>query len=175
MIVGWRCVDTPVGPVFAAASAAGLVYVRVDTPLDRAMEGLTALLAQRVSLGDTIHLEEGGGLSGAAAEQIGDYFAGLRPDIDLPIDVPQATKFQSRVSETVRAIPAGETRTYSEVARLAGYRGAARAVGGVMRDNPVPLAVPCHRVVASSGLGGYGGRPDLKRRLLEHEGALPSR
>lgn len=95
---------------------------------------------------------------------------------DLPTRLDQGTAFQQAVWEALRTIPAGETRTYGEVAAAAGSPEAARAAGQAVGANPLPLVVPCHRVVpASGGIGGYGAGtgPPLKRRLLEAEGAWP--
>jgi O-6-methylguanine DNA methyltransferase len=82
------------------------------------------------------------------------------------------TPFQRTVLETIFRIPAGETMTYGEVAKAAGKPGAARAVGNVMAMNPIPLILPCHRVVATGGLGGFTGGLEVKRKLLRLEGAL---
>lgn len=82
------------------------------------------------------------------------------------------TAFQRSVLKAISKIPAGETMTYGEVAKVAGRPGAARAVGNVMACNPIPLILPCHRVVASNGLGGFAGGLDVKRKLLKLEGAL---
>ncbi len=82
------------------------------------------------------------------------------------------TPFQRKVLETIYKIPPGETMTYGEVAKAAGRPGAARAVGNVMAHNPIPLILPCHRVVATNGLGGFTGGLDVKRKLLRLEGAL---
>jgi O-6-methylguanine DNA methyltransferase len=82
------------------------------------------------------------------------------------------TPFQRNVLKAIRKIPAGETMTYGDVAKAAGKPGAARAVGNVMARNPIPLILPCHRVVASNGLGGFTGGLDVKRKLLKLEGAL---
>lgn len=96
----------------------------------------------------------------------GDTDAPLR----LPLDV-EGTAFQRRVWEALRTIPAGETRTYGEVARTVGRPRAARAVGQAVGANPVPIAVPCHRVLpATGGLGGWSGGVDCKEDLLQHEG-----
>ncbi len=81
------------------------------------------------------------------------------------------TKFQRAVWEAMRSIPLGGTVSYGELARKAGYPGAARAVGQAVGHNPIPLLIPCHRVIASDGtLGGFGGGPELKRALLKQEG-----
>ena len=102
-----------------------------------------------------------------------DYFDGQRVLFDEPLDQSGATAFQRRVWSAVRDIPYGETRSYGQIARQAGSPGAARAVGRAMAANPVPIVAPCHRVIGSDGnLRGFGGGLDLKRRLLEMEGAL---
>jgi O-6-methylguanine DNA methyltransferase len=110
-------------------------------------------------------------LADALVLQIRAYFDSGRNDFSLPFDWNNATLFQRRVWEAVRRVPFGETRTYGEIAVECGHPGAARAVGTVMKSNPVALLVPCHRVVAMNGLGGYFGPGGLalKRRLLDHE------
>jgi len=101
------------------------------------------------------------------------YFDGQRVLFDEPLDLREATAFQRRVWSAVRDIPYGETRSYGQIARQAGSPGAARAVGQAMAANPVPIVVPCHRVMGSDGnLRGFGGGLDLKCRLLEMERAL---
>lgn len=106
------------------------------------------------------------------AERLERYFAGEPVAFDdLTLDLSGATPFQRRVLETVRGIPRGQTRSYAEVAALAGRPGAARAVGAVMAANPVCVVIPCHRVVGSDGnLTGFGGGLALKRRMLALEG-----
>jgi AraC family transcriptional regulator of adaptative response/methylated-DNA-[protein]-cysteine methyltransferase len=89
----------------------------------------------------------------------------------MPIDV-SGTPFQVAVWRALRAIPAGRTRTYGEVAEMVGSPGGARAVGGAVGSNPIPILVPCHRVVASGGIGGFGCGLPLKRRLLAAEGVI---
>ncbi len=101
--------------------------------------------------------------------QLDEYFAGRRQSFDLPFAL-HGTEFQVAVWNAIRQIPYGEVRSYGEVAWMAGYPRAARAVGTACRKNPLLLIVPCHRVVASDGLGGYGGRPDIKRAILRLEG-----
>ncbi|HEX6989031.1 MAG TPA: methylated-DNA--[protein]-cysteine S-methyltransferase [Bacillota bacterium] len=124
--------------------------------------------------GDTVS----GGLPAwvaALARDIQDYARGR--DIDLNpwaqrVDLSGQPPFYRRVYEALLQVRRGETRTYGELAAAAGSPGAARAVGSAMAANDVPLVIPCHRVVATGGLGGYGGGLDLKRRLLALEGAL---
>lgn len=113
-------------------------------------------------------------LRGSLESYLADPARGL-PEVD--VDLSAGTTFQRRVWEVLRAIPAGETRTYGEVAEAAGSPGAARAVGQAVAANPVVLLVPCHRVVpAAGGVGDYSARGGtaLKRRILEAEGALPA-
>ena len=104
------------------------------------------------------------------AEAIGDYLAGRVPCPDAELDPASLTDFQKKIYAIVRSIPRGETLTYGEVANLAGLPGGARAVGRAMASNPFAIIVPCHRVVARSGLGGYRWGRDIKEKLLGMEG-----
>jgi methylated-DNA-[protein]-cysteine S-methyltransferase len=103
------------------------------------------------------------------------YFAGEIADFsDYEVDLSDLTEFQRTVLEEVRKIPYGETRTYQELACRIGNEGAARAVGGAVAKNPYPIIIPCHRVVSSSGIGGFcgetcGEKVELKRKMLEME------
>lgn len=115
------------------------------------------------------------GLAGQAAEALQRYFATAELPVDLPL-VPAGTPFQRRVWQRLQRIPRGRTVTYGELARELGT--SARAIGGACRANPLPLLIPCHRVVAQGGLGGYSGErggawADTKRWLLRHEGVEP--
>jgi methylated-DNA-[protein]-cysteine S-methyltransferase len=101
--------------------------------------------------------------------EIEEYLAGVRHEFGVPFQF-RVTAFQFKVLEAVSTIPYGSTATYGGIARRVGVPGGARAVGRACRANPIPLIIPCHRVVAAAGLGGYGGGPALKRKLLEHEG-----
>jgi methylated-DNA-[protein]-cysteine S-methyltransferase len=105
-------------------------------------------------------------------EQLNEYFAGERRRFRLPLAEVPATEFQRDVWAALRAIPYGEVRTYGDVAAAVGRPLAARAVGNANHANPWPIIVPCHRVVASHGLGGYGGGEKVKRFLLGVEGAV---
>lgn len=116
---------------------------------------------------------EAAALAHRAAVQIAEYARGEREEFDVPLDWERVRPDHRRVLETLRAIaPYGRTVTYGELAARSGV-GDAREVGIHMATNPLPIVVACHRVVAADGLGGYGGGVDLKRRLLELEGALP--
>jgi methylated-DNA-[protein]-cysteine S-methyltransferase len=108
-----------------------------------------------------------------AAAQVAEYFAGRRRVFDAPLDLTAATAFDRRVLVAIAAIPYGETRTYGALARALGQPGAARAVGRACGRNPVPLLIPCHRVLrGDGGLGGYGaGGPRVKAALLALERA----
>jgi len=107
-----------------------------------------------------------------ARQQLSEYFARTRTTFELPLD-PTGTPFELRVWEELRAIPFGATRSYGEIARRLGDVRLTRAVGAANGKNPIPILVPCHRVVGAKGeLTGFGGGLDRKRWLLEHEGAL---
>lgn len=106
----------------------------------------------------------------AAVRQLTEYFAGRRRVFDLPL-APQGTPFQRSTWAALQRIPFGETRTYGEIARAMGRPKACRAVGMANHHNPIPIVIPCHRVIGSQGrLVGYAGGMDIKRFLLELEG-----
>ena len=106
--------------------------------------------------------------------ELEDYFEGRRQEFDVPVDWSLTSPgFRSRALQAVARIPYGKTQTYAEVAKSAGNPRAFRAAGTACGVNPIPLIVPCHRVVQSGGgIGNYGGGPEMKRGLLELEGAL---
>ncbi len=113
----------------------------------------------------------GSPLLAEAARQIEAYFAGEMADFDLPL-MPAGSAFEQRVWAAMRRIPYGKTQCYGELAAAIG--SAARAVGGACGRNPIPVVIPCHRVLAKAGLGGYSGQGglDTKQTLLSLEGAL---
>jgi methylated-DNA-[protein]-cysteine S-methyltransferase len=127
---------------------------------------------RRVSFGEGVPPVDSAGndpLLEAAIVQLQEYFSGSRRAFDVPLDIA-GTGFQRRVWMEVGRIPFGETNTYVQIARAIGAPGAARAVGAANGANPLPVFIPCHRVIASGGgLGGYGGGLRLKKWLLEHE------
>lgn len=120
--------------------------------------------------------DDGSGPAGAvlarARQQLTEYFAGTRTTFDLPLDAA-GSAFERRVWDALRTIPYGTTVSYGELARRLGDPRATRAVGAANGKNPIPIIVPCHRVVGAGGeLTGFGGGLERKRWLLEHEGAL---
>jgi methylated-DNA-[protein]-cysteine S-methyltransferase len=103
------------------------------------------------------------------AAELGEYFAGTRSRFTFPL-APAGTEFERRVWDALQRIPYGETQTYGAIAHRLGSPHAARAVGSANHKNPIPIVIPCHRVVRTGGgLGGYGGGLELKRRLLDLE------
>lgn len=112
--------------------------------------------------------------AGSPARELADYFRGKRQTFDIEVDPTQGTDFDRTVWRALSRVPVGSTVTYGDLARRSGHPGAARAVGGAMRRNPIPIIVPCHRVVGSAGdLTGFGLGLWRKRWLLDHEGAWP--
>lgn len=116
-------------------------------------------------------LAQGGEINRKAEKQITAYLDGKLTKFDLPLEMV-GTSFQLKALKQVARIPYGKTRTYGEIARSIGNPGAARAVGSANAKNNLPLVIPCHRVVATNGLGGYGGGLPLKEKLLKLEGSM---
>jgi len=153
---------TPLGPVVAEWGGLGLRSLRFTSR--RAAANLPRLSARGPGRGS-------GGEPGRLARELERYFRTGRSRFGVRLDVLAGTEFDRAVWEELRRIPAGELRTYGELARSIGRPRAARAVGGACRRNPVAILVPCHRVVAANGLGGYAAGAARKRALLELEGA----
>jgi methylated-DNA-[protein]-cysteine S-methyltransferase len=163
----YRSVPSPLGELFLAETEAGLCRVGWFVT----EEEFTAELEESWDRPARPAAGPAGGVIGEAVRQLAGYFKGGRQSFDLPLDLTRLRPFQRQVLLELCRVPYGDVVTYGELARLAGYPGAARAVGGAMRHNPLPIVIPCHRVLPSSGgLGGFGGRPELKRQLLELEG-----
>ncbi|MGC6488860.1 MAG: methylated-DNA--[protein]-cysteine S-methyltransferase [Planctomycetota bacterium] len=155
-------VDTPIGVVTLRASERGL------RSIDFLAAGARAAGCARAGARHTTRA-----VLAACAEQLQEYFAGERERFDLPLD-PVGTAFQLRAWAALREIPFGETRSYSEQAAAIGAPRAARAVGAANARNPIPIVVPCHRVVGARGaLTGFSGGLARKRALLIREGAWP--
>ncbi len=161
--VAYATVDSPFGALLLARTPRGLV--RIGLPNEDAQE-LLADLAGRIS---PRVMEAPAGLDEERRE-LEDYFAGRRHDFELPIDWQLSHGFLLRARQGIAAIPYGETRTYTDLARSAGNERAVRAAGSACSRNPIPLVVPCHRVLRSDGsLGGYAGGLEMKEELLELE------
>lgn len=163
-MIRWGLFDTAFGPTFVASSARGLVRLRwgVEDPGSDA-EGLRSSFPLWGVEEEPEALEE-------AADQLRGYFAGQRRDFDLAVDLTGTTEFQRAVLTAVREVPYGETVTYGTLAEELGRSGGARAVGGALGENPVPVVIPCHRVVRSDGgVGGYTAGVGYKEQLLELE------
>ena len=112
--------------------------------------------------------------SESPARQLREYFRGERKDFDVEVEPDTASDFDRAVWKVLRQVPGGRTVTYGELAKRAGFPGAARAVGGAMRRNPIPIVIPCHRVVGQGGeITGFGMGLWRKRWLLDHEGSWP--
>jgi methylated-DNA-[protein]-cysteine S-methyltransferase len=157
--------DTPVGRLLVAVTDLGLCEISYDADPDAEAERLARLFGTRV-LRSPRPTDE-------VRRQLDEYFAGTRHEFDLVVDLRPAREFGRAVLDQLARVPYGELTTYGTLAARAGRPRAARAVGTVMNRNPVPIVLPCHRVVGSTGsLVGYGGGLDRKRTLLELEGAL---
>ncbi len=158
--------DSPVGALLAVASADGLLKLGYpNRPVDEQLEWLAAAVSPRL-LEAPARLEP-------VRRELDEYFAGERRSFDLPLDWRLTTGFVNRVLRETARIPFGETRSYAEMAAGAGSPRAFRAAGSALGANPIPIVVPCHRVLRSGGgLGGYGGGLEVKRRLLELEGVI---
>jgi methylated-DNA-[protein]-cysteine S-methyltransferase len=162
--------DSPVGRLLLAATPAGLVclhYVNSETEVDRSLEQLARRLSPRV-LRAPRRLD-------LPRRELDEFFAGRRRGFDIAIDYSLVKPgFTRRVLERTAEIPFGETISYKGVAGKAGNERAFRAAGTALGSNPLPIVVPCHRVLHSGGgLGGYTGGLEIKRKLLTIEGVLP--
>lgn len=104
-----------------------------------------------------------------AKNQLSEYFQGKRKNFDLELNLSSATEFQQKVWQGLVQIPYGKTKTYGQLAVDINRPGAQRAVGGANNKNPIPIIIPCHRVVASNGLGGFALGAEVKKWLLDHE------
>ena len=163
--VAYRSVDSPLGSLLLAATPAGLV--RVAYPVED-HDAVLARLADDVSP----RILFAPGALDDAARQLDEYFDRRRRRFELPVDLQLARGFRRTVLEHLRAIPYGSTESYAAVASAAGNPAAVRAAAGACSHNPVPIVVPCHRVVRSDGtIGGYLGGPEAKRLLLTMEAA----
>jgi methylated-DNA-[protein]-cysteine S-methyltransferase len=162
--VGFDVVDSPIGPLFVAASGQGLAAISFRTDPDEQLDRLARIAGPRV-LRSARSVE-------STRRELDEYFEGDRRVFDLSLDLRGLPSFTLSVLNELARVPYGETTTYGALAARIGHPRAARAVGTVMNRNRIPIVLPCHRVVGSSGdLTGYAGGLDVKRTLLELEGA----
>ena len=163
--VAYRVIDSPVGPLLLATTDQGLI--RVAFALED-HDAVLQTLADRISP----RILSAPGRLDTAARELDEYFAGRRHAFDLPLDWRLSAGFRRTVLSHLPEIGYGQTASYSTVAGLAGSPKAVRAVGTACATNPLPVVVPCHRVVRADGsMGGYRGGPDAKRTLLTLEEA----
>jgi methylated-DNA-[protein]-cysteine S-methyltransferase len=154
---------SPIGPLSLFVGGEALVAIDFG-----AGEHARARLERRFG---EIELTDEGDACRAAARRIADYLDGALDALDALATDPGGTEFQQEVWRGLRAIPVGTAISYGDLARAIGRPKAVRAVGGANHDNPIPIVIPCHRVIGGDGsLTGYGGGLDVKRWLLRHEG-----
>jgi methylated-DNA-[protein]-cysteine S-methyltransferase len=164
--VSFDVADTQIGPLLLAVTERGLCRISFDPEPDRETETLARTFGVRV-LRAPRELD-------SVRRELDEYFEGRRRDFDLPLDLRGREGFSRDILERLARVPYGEVTTYKSLAVEAGNPRAARAVGTIMNRNPIPIVLPCHRVVGSNGsLVGYGGGLERKRLLLDLEAGTP--
>jgi methylated-DNA-[protein]-cysteine S-methyltransferase len=165
--VAYAATDSPLGELTIFTTPRGLLRVAyADEPIDAVLAEVAARVSPRM-LRAPARTDE-------ARRELDAYFAGRRRAFDLPVDWSLVRGFARGVLRATAAVPFGHVTTYGSVARSAGSPRGARAAGNALGSNPIPIVVPCHRVLhADGGLGGYSGGLDRKRFLLTLEGTLP--
>jgi methylated-DNA-[protein]-cysteine S-methyltransferase len=166
--ISYRHLDTPVGDLLIAATGRGLVRIAYSCENhDDVLRQLAERISPRILLAPA-RLDQ-------AAHELDHYFTGARKTFDLPLDLELASGFRHQVLEHLRQLDYGQTASYSAVARAVGNPKAVRAVGSACAHNPLPVIIPCHRVVRSDGtIGNYLGGPEAKLALLELERGFDS-
>jgi methylated-DNA-[protein]-cysteine S-methyltransferase len=164
--VAYAETDSPVGRLLLATTPRGLVRVSFPIePPEKVLEELAGSVSPRI-LESPTKLDQ-------ARRELESYFEGRLIDFDLPLDWQLTHGFYRKVLRATARIPYGQTRSYKQMAKRAGSPRAVRAAGSALGSNPLPIIVPCHRVLRTGGaLGGYGGGLETKQALLELEGAL---
>jgi methylated-DNA-[protein]-cysteine S-methyltransferase len=163
--VAYDLVDSPIGTLFVAATERGFCRIAYDAHPERELEQLSRTFGLRV-LRAARPIDP-------ARRQLDEYFDGRRRSFELPLDVASLADFNRRVLHELARVQYGEVVTYGELAARAARPRAARAVGTVMNRNPLPIVLPCHRVIGANGkLVGYAGGLERKEALLRLEGAL---
>jgi methylated-DNA-[protein]-cysteine S-methyltransferase len=163
--VAYDLTDSPIGPLLVAATERGLCEIAFDPDPEEELERLARLHGVRVLRSPNAVAD--------ARRELDEYFEGRRRHFDLAVDLEVLPAFQRQVLDELCRVPYGEVDTYGGLAARIGKPRAARAVGGALNRNPVPIVVPCHRIVGASGsLVGYAGGLARKERLLALEGAI---
>lgn len=165
--VAYTVEDSPVGPLLLAATKRGLVEL--------GFEGLKELdfYLERLSRGVSPRILEAPARLDPVRRELDEYFEGRRTRFDVPLDWSLSKGFTQRILRATAKVPYGEVSTYRQMAAKAGNERAVRAAGNALGANPIPIVVPCHRILRTGGsLGGYGGGPERKEFLLRLEGAL---
>lgn len=165
--IAYGPVDSPFGPLLAASTSKGLVKLAFpEEGADSVLDRLAARISPRIVEASPAALDP-------VKRELEEYFAGQRQDFELALDWSLIGPFATKVLHATAAIPYGDYSTYSDIAARAGSPRGSRAAGNALGSNPIPIIIPCHRVLRSGGaLGGYGGGLDRKRHLLALEGAL---
>jgi methylated-DNA-[protein]-cysteine S-methyltransferase len=160
--------DSPLGTLTIVATDRGVCHIYFGE-LNTCTVALKARLRKQGITGEFVQCED---TLKTVCEQLQNYFNGERVDFDVPLDLA-GTPFQQKVWGALKEIQYGETRSYKQIAESIGAPKAVRAIGGANNQNPVPIIVPCHRVIGSNGaMVGYGGGLDKKELLLSLEGAI---
>lgn len=173
--LGYSVLDSPLGPLWTAVGPRGVATISYGPePDERELRRLVAAFGPGI-VPDRKRTDQ-------VARELDQYFAGKRRKFEVAADLTGLTPFYRAILRATARVPYGKVTTYRDVARTAGNERASRAAGGALSWNPIPIVVPCHRVVATDGsLGGYAGGLDAKRRLLSlergeaPEGGWPSR
>lgn len=165
--VSYGRVDSPFGTLLAATTSKGLVKLAFpEEETDRVLDRLSVRISSRIVEAPTAALDP-------LKRELEEYFSGRRDSFETALDWSLIGPFATKVLRATAAIPYGRYSTYSEIAARAGSPRGSRAAGNALGSNPIPIIIPCHRVLRSGGaLGGYGGGLDRKRHLLALEGAL---
>jgi methylated-DNA-[protein]-cysteine S-methyltransferase len=162
---GVDVVESPIGPLVVAATDRGILRISFTPDPEGVVEEIARIAGPRVLRAPRL-IDE-------ARRELDDYFDGSRRAFDLAVDLRGAAPFTLAVLEELARVPYGATSTYGALAARVGRPKAARAVGTVMNRNPIPIILPCHRIVGANGsLTGYAGGLDVKERLLRLEGVL---
>src|SRR5262245_9590060 len=169
--IAYAGMDSPFGELLIAATDRGVV--KLALPSHRGSELSEEEILRQLADDVSPRVLRSPKRIDPVRRELDQYFEGKRHDFDVPVDWQLSHGFTGEALHAVAQIPYGETRSYGEIAKAAGNARAFRAAGTACGRNPVPLIVPCHRVVQSGGgIGNYGGGPEMKRALLELEGAL---